>query len=402
MFGLDASLLPSRAGGFLPRRFPAALEADYVNFSLRVFRPGIRAWHTAALGMAAVLLLIAAGLHLVGSAYPAMPAKSWLFGLALATRATLCWLAWRADFESLYARAALPLALCGHACINYLFASEVFGPHPGFLVAIAVYAFAAGFLTGLRFQQSVLVNGVALGVLVGYAWQQPLPGAAVWSVIAHIGFAMVVASIVAVTLEQAVRALFLENRRVGEMAARDGLTGLKNRRAFDEHLAQVWQLALRDRCALGVLLIDVDFFKSFNDNLGHQAGDAALQRIATVVADTARRPLDLAARYGGEELAVILFDVTREYVAEMAARVQAAVVELNIQHPRSAVAPMVTVSTGVAFVRPTPERSPQGAVLLADRCLYAAKRAGRNRSTMRDRDEAANGTGVFAEILRPI
>ena len=117
-----------------------------------------------------------------------------------------------------------------------------------------------------------------------------------------------------------------------------------------------------------------------------------------MVADTARRPLDLAARYGGEELAVILFDVTREYVAEMAARVQAAVVELNIQHPRSAVAPMVTVSTGVAFVRPTPERSPQGAVLLADRCLYAAKRAGRNRSTMRDRDEAANGTGVFAEI----
>src|SRR6202020_3436570 len=98
-------------------------------------------------------------------------------------------------------------------------------------------------------------------------------------------------SLVAVTLERSVRALYLENRRIGEMASRDGLTGLKNRRAFDEHLRRVWQLALRDKRALGVLLIDVDFFKAFNDSLGHQAGDAALQSIAKVVAATGARPL---------------------------------------------------------------------------------------------------------------
>ena len=224
------------------------------------------------------------------------------------------------------------------------------------------------------------------------------PGAEVWPVIGHIGFAMLVASIVAITLEQSVRLMYLENRRVREMAARDGLTGLKNRRAFDEHLGQVWQLALRDRCSLGVMLIDVDFFKAFNDSLGHQAGDAALQRIAAVVAESARRPMDLAARYGGEELAVILFDVTRDYVAEIAVSVQEAVAQLAIRHPLSAVAPVVTVSTGVAFVRPTLERSPQGAVLLADRGLYAAKRAGRNQSTLLDRDEELTGTGVFAGL----
>jgi diguanylate cyclase (GGDEF)-like protein len=217
----------------------------------------------------------------------------------------------------------------------------------------------------------------------------------VWSVIGQIAFAMAMAGLVAVTLERSVRALYLENRRVGEMAARDGLTGLKNRRAFDEHLRRVWQLALRDRRSLGVLLIDVDFFKAFNDSLGHQAGDAALQRIAGVVAATARRPLDLSARYGGEELAIILFDVTREYVADAAERVQRMVEELRIAHPKSSVAPVVTVSTGVAYVRPTADRSPQGAILLADRGLYAAKRAGRNQIAFLDRETEMMTTGVF-------
>jgi diguanylate cyclase (GGDEF)-like protein len=206
---------------------------------------------------------------------------------------------------------------------------------------------------------------------------------------------MLMAALVGLTLERSVRALYLENRRIGEMASRDGLTGLKNRRAFDEHLRRVWQLAVRNRCALGVLLIDVDFFKSFNDSMGHQAGDAALQRIAEVVATTSRRPLDLAARYGGEELAVILFDASRDYVAETAARIQCRVEELGILHPRSSAAPVVTVSTGVACVMPTPERSPQGLILTADRGLYAAKRAGRNRSVFVDREHDGESTGVF-------
>ena len=204
------------------------------------------------------------------------------------------------------------------------------------------------------------------------------------------------AGIVALALERSVRALFLENRRVGEMAARDGLTGLKNRRAFDDHLRLVWQLALRDKRALGVLLIDVDFFKAFNDTLGHQAGDAALQSIAKVVAATARRPLDLAARYGGEEFAIILFDVSANMWPRRPSACCAWSRSWRSRIPRSSVSPVVTVSTGVAFVRPTQERSPQGAIMLADRGLYAAKRAGRNQCTFMDRDLEAITTGVFA------
>jgi diguanylate cyclase (GGDEF)-like protein len=245
------------------------------------------------------------------------------------------------------------------------------------------------------------VNAAVLGLLSVSAWGQPLPALPLASVIGHIAFAMFMAGIVAIALERAVRALFLENQRVMEMAASDGLTALKNRRAFDEQLRRVWQLAIRDKRALGVMLIDVDFFKAFNDSLGHQAGDAALQSIAKVVAAATRRPLDMAARYGGEELAIILYDVTREYLAEAAERVQRKVEALGIRHPRSAVSPVVTVSTGVAFVRPNPERSPQGAIMLADRGLYAAKRAGRNRATMLDRDLEAITTGVFAPSVAP-
>src|SRR5580658_6835661 len=409
MVGNEESLKTASAGSILPRRFPEPVETDYIEFSLRVFRPGIRAWHTTSLCLALLLLIAGSILYEAGYPHPVLPltaaqiepAKLWLIGIAVCARAVLCALSWRTDMASGYLEVVLPLAMLGHACINAVFGSEIFGSHPGYMAAIAVYAFGAAVLTGLQFRQSVLVNGVALCVLIVSAWRQPLPLMALVSVIGHVGFAMLMAGIIALALERSVRALYVENRRVGEMAARDGLTGLKNRRAFDDHLRLVWQLALRDKQALGVLLIDVDFFKAFNDSLGHQAGDAALQIIAKVVASTTRRPLDMVARYGGEELAIILYDVTREFVAETAERVQRKVEALGIRHPRSAVSPVVTVSTGVAFVRPNAERSPQGAIMLADRGLYAAKHAGRNRATMLDRDQEAITTGVFAASVAP-
>jgi len=403
MVGLTDSLSKASAGPFLPRRFPESMEAEYTDFSLRVFLPGIRAWHTLALCLAVLLLLVGTVLYNNGMRQPVLPLSAahldpvplLLIGISVAARAALCVLSWRSDYLTVYGKWALPLAILGHSCINAVFGGEIFGTHPQFIAAIAVYAFGASFLTGLQFRRSLWVNGAALCVLVAYGYHQSWPATQVWPVVGHIAFAMVLAALVAMTLERSVRALYLENRRVGEMASRDGLTGLKNRRAFDEHLRRVWQLALRERRALGIMLIDVDFFKSFNDTLGHQAGDAALQRIAEVVATTARRPLDLSARYGGEELAVILYDVTREYVAETAARLQRLVEDLRIAHPRSAAAPVVTVSTGVAYIKPTTERSPQGAILLADRGLYAAKRAGRNQSAFLDRDQEGVTTGVF-------
>jgi diguanylate cyclase (GGDEF)-like protein len=408
MVGDETSLSSAPTWLGLPGRFPEPLETDFIQFSLRVFRPGIRAWHTAVLCVTALVLIGQVLLSLAGYPHAALPLsllqmtplKLGLITVSVCARAALCALAWRTDAQA-YARAALPLALLGHLCINAIFAGQIYGPHPGYLATIAVFAFAASVLTGLQFRQSLLVNGSVLALLLVSAWHQPLSTVALASVIGNIGFAMFMAGVIAVALERSVRALYLENRKVAEMAASDGLTGLKNRRAFDEHLRVVWQLALRDKRALGVMLIDVDFFKAFNDGLGHQAGDAALQSIANVVAAMARRPLDMAARYGGEELAIILYDVTREFVAEATERVQRKVEALGIRHPNSAVSAVVTVSTGAAFVRPNTERSPQGAIMLADRGLYAAKRAGRNRATLLDRDLEAITTGVFPAGIAP-
>ncbi len=409
MDGDETSLTSAASWLGLPRRFPEPDETDLVQFSLRVFKPGVRAWHTLVLCVSVLVLIGQSALSRAGYPHAALPLSLLqmaplhvgLITVAVCCRAVLCALSWRADFLRIYARAALPLALLGHLCSNAVFAGQIFGSHPGYLATIAVFAFGASVLTGLQFRQSLLVNGAVLVLLIACGWQEPLPATALASVIGNAAFAMFMAGVVAVALERSVRALYLENERVSEMATSDGLTGLKNRRAFDDHLRRVWQLAIRDKRALGVLLIDVDFFKAFNDSLGHQAGDAALQSIATVVSGTARRPLDMSARYGGEELAVILYDVTREFVAEAAERVQRKVEALGIPHPRSAVSTVVTVSTGVAFVRPSTERSPQGAIMLADRGLYAAKHAGRNQATMLDRDLEAITTGVFASTTAP-
>jgi len=190
------------------------------------------------------------------------------------------------------------------------------------------------------------------------------------------------------------RRTFLERGLIAEMAARDGLTGLKNRRAFDEHLTRTWQRALRDRRQLTLVMIDVDHFKKFNDRYGHQAGDEALQRIAAVVDSFARRPLDLAARYGGEELVLILFDLSRQHAEQLAELVRAGVQNLQVSHIDHAPG-VATISLGVAIVHPTLERSPEGAVQLADEALYAAKREGRNRVRIFESEYQGLSTGIF-------
>jgi diguanylate cyclase (GGDEF)-like protein len=190
-------------------------------------------------------------------------------------------------------------------------------------------------------------------------------------------------------VEHAYRRNFLEDALISELVARDGLSGLMNRRAFDEHLLRVWQHALRDSRPIAVLFIDIDHFKRHNDNWGHQAGDLALRRVAQVIQGFARRPLDLAARYGGEEFAVILYDMTLPHIQDLAERLREAVQDLR-STPREATAGPtgieVTVSVGVGVAIPSIGRTPQGVVQLADEALYEAKQTGRNRVVVRGTD----------------
>jgi diguanylate cyclase (GGDEF)-like protein len=159
----------------------------------------------------------------------------------------------------------------------------------------------------------------------------------------------------------------------------DSLTGLANRRAFDERLSQEWSRCQRSETSLSLILLDVDHFKSYNDHYGHGQGDACLTTVARALASSQMRAYDLVARYGGEEFVVILPDADLIGAQQIAERLRLAVYDLAHPHATSPVADRVTISLGVACT--VPQTSATAAQLLraADRFLYEAKRAGRNR-----------------------
>ena len=168
----------------------------------------------------------------------------------------------------------------------------------------------------------------------------------------------------------------------------DGLTGVYNRRHFDERLAGEWARAMRTGAALSVVLLDVDQFKRYNDRYGHQAGDDCLRRLATALKAGIRRPGDLAARYGGEEFVCLLPDTDRSGALILARQLGAAVQALQIEHADSAVAPVVTVSLGVGSKAGKCPGSAAALLREADAQLYRAKSLGRNQACGAELDAA--------------
>lgn len=175
------------------------------------------------------------------------------------------------------------------------------------------------------------------------------------------------------------RRLTEANRELERLSNTDGLTGLNNRACYDHALEREWRRAHRDRVPLGLLMIDIDHFKAFNDTYGHPAGDACLQAVARAVQGVVHRPYDLVARYGGEELVILLPATPEEGCSLVARHVLAEVSALAIPHRRSTVADWVTVSIGVATVIPADISAKAQLVKAADRALYRAKEGGRNR-----------------------
>jgi diguanylate cyclase (GGDEF)-like protein/PAS domain S-box-containing protein len=168
------------------------------------------------------------------------------------------------------------------------------------------------------------------------------------------------------------------NRRLEALAGQDGLTGLANRRAFDDALSRAHRRALRDRSRFALIMIDVDRFKSFNDKYGHPAGDECLKQVSQAIADALRRPGDTAARYGGEEFAVLLPDTDEADAALIADCMRLAVLALAIEHGAGC-ANVVTISAGVASCAPKGFGPLADALVQdADHALYRAKHSGRN------------------------
>jgi diguanylate cyclase (GGDEF)-like protein len=202
-------------------------------------------------------------------------------------------------------------------------------------------------------------------------------------------------------LEYANRVAFLERRRLAEVATHDGLTGLLNRAALEEQARSLWQHARLALLPVSVMLIDIDHFKAYNDRYGHQAGDRCLKEVAAAIRAAApRRPLDVVARYGGEEIIAILVGGDRTDVSAAAERVLKAVANLGIAHGGSDTRPYLTVSVGVTTVDPGGAYSHEHAVRLADVALYASKARGRDGWSFHESPAEPLGGGAQAEFLR--
>ena len=180
-------------------------------------------------------------------------------------------------------------------------------------------------------------------------------------------------------LEESKAKLAEANRTLQKLSSLDGLTGIANRRSFDEILHKEWNRAMRSEKSIGLLMLDIDFFKLYNDHYGHQGGDDCLKRVANGLESAIRRETDFLARYGGEEFSGVLPDTDLEGAVKVAEEMRLAIKALGIEHADSKVTDIVSISIGVSAVTPLQGMNQEVLIAAADQALYKAKEDGRDR-----------------------
>lgn len=164
-----------------------------------------------------------------------------------------------------------------------------------------------------------------------------------------------------------------------KLSSIDGLTEIPNRRQFDETLSNEWARARRAQSNISLILIDIDFFKQYNDHYGHAAGDKCLQKVAKTLKHSLKRPADFVARYGGEEFVVILSEIDHQSALMMANKLNESIFQLELPHGASQVSEYLTISLGIATTIPQDDQRHESLLETADKYLYEAKSSGRNQ-----------------------
>lgn len=234
------------------------------------------------------------------------------------------------------------------------------------------------FLAGQRLPEALVCS---LSVLLAYSGFELWVGNDLVNLlygILYLLFGILIGAVGCYQLEYKSREQFLSRRQLKLLADCDSLTGLYNRRSLRQQFERLWRQSRREELPLAMLLCDVDHFKAYNDHYGHQAGDEVLQRIAELLRDAARRPLDMPVRMGGEEFALLLYGSDLADAAETAERLRESLVHLALEHAQSQTAAVVTLSIGVACIH-TGEAPLEELYAKADQALYRAKAEGRNR-----------------------
>jgi diguanylate cyclase (GGDEF)-like protein len=372
--------------------FKPVLEAEFARLQLAENRTLIRVTALVALVLAAAR---GAEQIVLGSWTQLQLGQ---FSLVLTLSVALAALAWSSWFQRLYLPVAQVLIPLRGSLVAFTVAGVAARGQVEALMLLPVLVIGPFLVFGLRFRAALVT--VALTIVV-YTAAAVVFGLALPLIVRSGILLLAVAAacgVVARTLERTARARFLETHAMAELAQHDALTGVKNRRVFDEQLEQLWRRAADEERAIAILLIDVDHFKAYNDRYGHQAGDVALRRVAQLLQGLVTRPVDLLARYGGEEFTVLLYDVDLRGAEKLAERMRNGVVAMGLEHRDSRLGQIVTISIGVAIVEPSLERRARGALQLADEALYQAKTRGRNRVEVLAADaHKALETGVFAK-----
>jgi diguanylate cyclase (GGDEF)-like protein len=260
------------------------------------------------------------------------------------------------------------------------------------------------FMLGLRLRHALFCNALVFVSFVAAAVLGLIPAA----IGTYLTFALLCANIIggsgAYALEHANRTAFLDRLSLEEMAARDGLTRLLNRQTFEFRARNQWRTATTLQRPVAILMIDVDYFKRFNDHYGHQAGDECLRRIAAAVREAINPSRDeLVARYGGEELIALLIDRSSADVEIAARNIVEHIVRQAIPHQASIVGEIVSVSVGATTPSIDPSMPFNALVNIADKALYTAKHQGRNRCVVLDpQSVSGNLSALDSEgITRP-
>lgn len=356
--------------------FEDRLEEDFRRYHQGVFLLRMR-W---ALLVAMALFLLFAVLDAIS-----LPTqvRNAILALRLGLMLPVLFLTWLATYQArlhqhLQSLVSIAALTCGLGVVGIIWVARVHAfalPYEG----IILVTFFFYFLTGLRFWPAVLCGWATYMAYLGMELHTGLAGNVLLYNAFFLGTANVIGTVGNHFLESAMRQNFLSQKQLQDMAEKDFLTGLLNRRAFSTRANCTWRQAVREKHALGVVMMDVDFFKRYNDHYGHAEGDETLKKVAQVVGNHARRPLDIVARYGGEEFVGLWYNLSEAHMRSILESLRDDIAALQIPHAASDGAPHVSLSIGLAYLQPQADQTLDDALRLADVALYLAKEQGRNR-----------------------
>ncbi|MEA1604939.1 GGDEF domain-containing protein [Pseudomonas spirodelae] len=372
----DSPYLRQHQQGFRSLSFDGELEQAFKRYHANVFLRRMR-WALLVATLLALLFVLLDAINMPD------PLRGQVLALRLGVIQPLLLLAWLATYrrglrDHLQLIGGTVALLCGLAVAAIIGLARYHNfalPYEG-IILVTVFFY---FLTGLRFSTAVLCGWLTFFVYLMVELSVGLTGEWLVSNALFLVLANVIGSVGCYSLEYATRQNFLAHGLLQDLAEKDFLTGLLNRRAFTERAERSWRQAQREKQALGVVMMDIDFFKRYNDHYGHAAGDEALRQVARVIGEHARRPLDCAARYGGEEFVGVWYGLGEEQLLAILQDICHATEALALSHAHSDAAGVVTLSIGLAYLTPQPHQSLADALRLADVALYLAKEQGRNR-----------------------